>query len=244
AAAMLIRAIPAGGSVQAGASVAGRARSTLSPQIRRIVKQISASNIRSDIEKLVGFHTRHTLSETESETVGIGAARRWIKSEFDRYSRESGGRLKVEFDEYTQQPRPPRVPNAVKVVNVVATLAGEQAESRDRIYVVSGHYDSRASEPLDAKSPAPGADDDASGTAAVMEMARVMSRYKFDATVVFLAVAGEEQALLGSTHWAESAKQKKLNISGMITNDIIGSSHSENGHVDRTHVRVFAEGMP
>lgn len=217
----------------------------LNPQIQKIVREISAANIEAIIRKLVSFGTRHSLSETDSDTRGIGAARRWIKAELERYSKESGGRLKVEFDEFTQQPVA-RVPKPTQLVNVVATLLGRQPESKDRIYVVSGHYDSCvcAQDTLDATSDAPGANDDASGTAAVMEMARVMSRYEFDATIVFMTVAAEEQGLLGSTHWAEMAKQKNLNIAGMFTNDIIGSSRAEDGHIDNTHVRVFAEGVP
>jgi Peptidase family M28 len=127
---------------------------------------------------------------------------------------------------------------------VVATLPGTQPEARDRLYVVSGHYDSRASDPLDATSEAPGANDGASGTAAVMELARVMARHRFDATLVFLAVAGEEQSLDGSTHFARQAAQKKLNVAGMITNDIIGNSRRADGRVDRSRVRLFAEGVP
>ncbi|HET9529698.1 MAG TPA: M28 family peptidase, partial [Blastocatellia bacterium] len=215
----------------------------VNPQIQRIVREVSASNIEAIIKKLAGFHTRHTLSETESDTVGIGAARRWMKAELERYSRESGGRLVVEFDEFTQKPGG-RFAKEVQIVNVVATLPGRQPESKDRIYVVSGHYDSRASNVMDATSAAPGANDDASGTAAVMEMARVCSKYDFDATLVFMAVAAEEQGLNGSTHWAEMAKQKNLNVAGMITNDIIGSSRAEDGRVDNTHVRLFAEGVP
>jgi hypothetical protein len=226
-------------------SPATRPPDKLNPQIEKIVREISAANIEATIRKLVSFGTRHSLSETESETRGIGAARRWIKSEFERYSRESGGRLQVEFDEFTQPPVA-RIPKPTQLVNVVATLPGKQTESKDRIYVVSGHYDSCvcAQDLLDAKSDAPGANDDASGTAAVMEMARVMSKYEFDATLVFMTVAAEEQGLLGATHWAEMAKQKNLNVAGMITNDIIGSSHAEDGHIDNTHVRLFAEGVP
>lgn len=217
----------------------------LNPQIQKIVREISAANIEATIKKLVSFGTRHSLSETESDTRGIGAARRWIKSEFERYSKESGGRLQVEFDEFTQPPVA-RVPKPTQIVNVVATLPGRQAESKDRLYVVSGHYDSCvcAQDVLDGTSDAPGANDDASGTAAVMEMARVMSKYEFDATLVFMTVAAEEQGLLGSTHWAEMAKQKNLNVAGMITNDIIGSSRAEDGHIDNRHVRLFAEGVP
>src|SRR5215813_5707661 len=221
------------------------ANRTANPQIQKIVREISAANIEATIKKLVSFGTRHSLSETESNERGIGAARRWIKSEFDRYSRESGGRLQVAFDEFTQPPAQ-RIPTATQLVNVVATLPGKQPESKDRIYVVSGHYDSCvcAQDVLDAKTDAPGANDDGSGTAAVMEIARVMSKYEFDATLVFMTVAAEEQGLLGATHWAENAKQKSLNIAGMITNDIIGSSHSEDGRIDDKQVRLFAEGVP
>src|ERR1044072_6337183 len=163
----------------------------------------------------------------------------------ERYSKDAGGRLQVEFDSFIQ-PAGGRVTKPTEIVNVVATLPGRQAESKDRIYVVSGHYDSCVcnKDVLDATSYAPGANDDASGTAAVMEMARVMSRYEFDATLVFMTVAAEEQGLLGATHWAEMAKQKNLNIAGMITNDIIGSSRAEDGRVDNSHVRLFAEGVP
>jgi len=210
--------------------------------IAEIAGEISAKNIEATVRKLVSFRTRHTLSETTSDERGIGAARRWIKGELDRYSREAGGRLEVTLDEFIT-PAGRRVPRPTPIVNVVATLPGTQKEARDRLYVVSGHYDSRASDPEDANSDAPGANDDASGTAAVLELARVMSKRSFDATLVFLAVAGEEQALLGSTHWASAAAEKKLAIAGMITNDIIGNTRDRDGHVDRTHVRLFAEGI-
>ena len=213
------------------------------PQIAGVVKEISERNIEASIRKLVSFGTRHTLSQTTSETRGIGAARRWLQSEFERYAKDSGGRLQVTVDEFTQ-PAGERNPQPVQVVNVVATLPGEQAESRDRIYVVSGHYDSRVSNVMNATADAPGANDDASGVAAVLELARVMSRQKWDATLVFMAVAGEEQGLFGSTHWAKMAKEKNWNVAGMITNDIIGSSHADDGHLDNTHVRLFAEGVP
>ena len=147
------------------------------------------------------------------------------------------------MDEFTQGPGA-RNPEPVQVVNVVATLPGSQAESRNRLYVVTGHYDSRVSDPMNATADAPGADDDASGVAAVLEMARVMAKRKWDATLVFIAVAGEEQGLFGSSHWAQMAKEKNWNVAGMITNDIIGSSRAEDGTIDNKHVRVFAEGVP
>ncbi|MFL6567815.1 MAG: M28 family peptidase [Chthoniobacterales bacterium] len=218
--------------------------SKTNPQIAEVVKEISAKNIEAIDRKLVSFGTRHTLSDATSETRGIGAARRWIQSEFERYSKESGGRLQVTMDEFTQPPAPPRVLQPAQLVNVVATLPGTQAESSDRIYVVSGHYDSRVTDIMNATSDAPGANDDASGVSAVMEMARVMSKCKWDATIVFMAVPGEEQGLLGATHWAQMAKEKNWNIAGMLDNDIIGSSHADDGTVDNKHVRLFAEGVP
>ncbi len=212
-------------------------------QIAEGLREISAKNIEATIRKLVSFGTRHTLSDATSETRGIGAARRWIQSELERYSKDVDGRLEVMMDEFTQPPGE-RNPEPVQVVNVVATLPGSQPESRDRMYVVTGHYDSRVSDPMNATDDAPGANDDASGVAAVMEMARVMSKRKWDATLVFIAVAGEEQGLFGSTHWAQMAKEKGWNVAGMITNDIIGSSHADDGRVDNKHVRLFAEGVP
>lgn len=213
------------------------------PQIEKIVAEISPQRIERYVHKLVGFHTRHTMSETLSDTRGIGAARRWIKSELERCGAQAGDRLQVAFDSYVE-PAGLRLPRATEIVNVVATLAGMQAEAKERLYVVSGHYDSRASHVLDSEAFAPGADDDASGTAAVMELACVMARYRFDATLVFMAVAGEEQNLFGSTHWAEQAKQKNLDIAGMFTNDIIGSSRADDGRIDTGQVRLFAEGIP
>ncbi|MYN19764.1 M20/M25/M40 family metallo-hydrolase [Rugamonas sp. FT107W] len=212
-------------------------------QIDQIVREISPARIEGYINKLVGFRTRHTMSDTVSDTEGIGAARRWIKSELERCGAARGGRLQVAFDSHVA-PVSARISRPTEIVNVVATLPGTQAASVDRMYVVSGHYDSRNTDIMDAKGDAPGANDDASGTAAVMEMACVMAKYKFDATLVFMTVAAEEQGLLGAAHWAEQAKQKNLNIAGMFTNDIIGSSRDEHGKVDNTQVRLFAEGLP
>ncbi|TFW29191.1 M20/M25/M40 family metallo-hydrolase [Duganella callida] len=210
-------------------------------QIDQIVKEISPARIEGYINKLVSFRTRHTMSDTVSDTEGIGAARRWIKRELERCG--AGTALKVEFDSHIA-PVSARISQPTEIVNVVATLPGAQAASAQRMYVVSGHYDSRNTDVMDAKGDAPGANDDASGTAAVMEMACVMAKYQFDATLVFMTVAAEEQGLLGAAHWAELARQKNLNIAGMFTNDIIGSSHDEHGRKDDTQVRLFAEGLP
>jgi hypothetical protein len=211
--------------------------------VRAVLRSISPQRIEATVRKLVSFGTRHTLSDTASDDRGIGAARRWIKAQLDTCAQQSNGRLKVELDSFIAQPNR-RIAQPTELVNVVATLPGDQAESVGRIYVVSGHYDSMPSNVLDPKSDAPGANDDASGTAAVMELACAMSRLHFDATLVFMAVAGEEQGLVGSTHVAEEARKAGKNIAGMFTNDIIGSSRAEDGKVDRGRVRLFAEGVP
>ncbi len=220
-----------------------RRPSAINPTIRNIVREIDARNIERTIRKLVSFGTRNTLSEQNDPNRGIGAARDWLYEEFLRIAETSGGRMTVEKQAY-EQARAPRVLQPTMITNVVATLRGTQPASADRMYVVSGHYDSMCSSPTDAKCDAPGANDDASGTAAVLEMARAMARHNFDATIVFMAVAGEEQGLLGSTYYAEQAKQKNSNIDAMFTNDIIGNTLGGNGVRDRTTVRVFSEGVP
>ncbi|GAC1396104.1 MAG: M20/M25/M40 family metallo-hydrolase [Pyrinomonadaceae bacterium] len=208
-----------------------------------MLTDIDARNIERTIRTLVSFGTRNTLSAQDDPKRGIGAARDYLFDEFSKLQTQSGGRLIVEKQTFTQ-PIAPRVPTPTVLTNIVATLRGTQPESSNRIYVVSGHYDSMCGSPTDAKCDAPGANDDASGTAAVLEMARVMSTHEFEATIVFMAVAGEEQGLLGSTYFAEQAKQKNLDIEAMFTNDIIGSSHGGNGAHEPFAVRVFAEGVP
>jgi hypothetical protein len=212
-----------------------------------MIAEIDARNVERTIRKLVSFGTRNTLSVQDNPARGIGAARDWLYSEFQQVAATSGGRMTVEKQSYTQAAQPPprgRVPKDTVVTNVVATLRGAQAESASRVYVVSGHYDSMCTSPTDAECDAPGANDDASGTAAVLEMARVMATRRFDATLVFMAVAGEEQSLLGSTHFAEEAKKAGMDIEGMFTNDIVGNSHGGNGVHDPRTVRVFSEGVP
>lgn len=214
------------------------------PEIAAMVAAVDPARIEADIRTLAGFHTRHTLSDTTSDTTGIGAARRWIKAEFERISAATGGRLQVEFDAFQQPPTPPRMPEGGEIVNVVATLPGTQSGATERIYVVSGHYDSRSLGIMDADTHAPGANDDASGTAAVLELARVMSAYEFDAIIVFMAVAAEEQGLQGARHWANTAVDTGKNVAAMFTNDIVGNTTDEKGRIDRSHVRLFAEGVP
>ncbi len=211
--------------------------------IGNIVREIDARNVEATIRKLVSFGTRSTLSEQNDPKRGIGAARDWLYSEFLKAAATSQGRMTVEKQSFEQQ-KAARVPQPTILTNIVATLKGSQPEASDRIYVVSGHYDSMCNSPTDAKCDAPGANDDASGTAAVLEMARVMAKYEFDATIVFMAVAGEEQGLLGSTHFAEEAKKKSWNVDAMFTNDIVCNTLGGNGARDRGTVRAFSEGVP
>lgn len=219
------------------------ASSVRQQQIARIVQKIDARNIERTIRKLVSFGTRNTLSTQSDPNRGVGAARDWLFSEFSKAAEQSGGRMTVEKQTF-EQAKAARVPQPTMVTNVVATLRGTQPESSGRTYIVSGHYDSMCTSPTDATCDAPGANDDASGTAAVLEMARVMAPYKFDATIIFMTVAGEEQGLLGSTYAAEQALQKKIDVEAMFTNDIIGSSLGGNGVRDQHTVRVFSEGVP
>jgi len=214
------------------------------PDIREIVSGISAERIQRSIYVLASFKTRHTLSDPLPSGDGIGGAASWIRAELGRDSAQAGGRLKVDLDSFDQASSPPMDPQQVQVTNLVATLPGTEQGPGGRILVVSGHYDSRVTNPRDATSPAPGADDDASGAASVLELARVMSHFKFGATIVFLVVAGEEQGLYGSTHWAKGARERHADIEAMLDNDIIGSSRSESGKVDRGTVRLFAQGVP
>ncbi|PQO90290.1 aminopeptidase [Massilia phosphatilytica] len=227
----------------AGANAAPLTDATLPARqadVDAIVREISPQRIHAYVEKLVSFGTRHTMSETESNTRGIGAARRWIKAELERCG---AGRLDVQFQSHVH-PVANRISRPTEIVNVVATLPGTQAASKDRYYVVSGHYDSRVTDVMNHTADAPGANDDASGTAAVIEMACVMSRHKFDASLVFMTVAAEEQGLYGSGDYAAKAKAAGMNIAGMLNDDIIGSSHDENGKLDNAEVRLFAEGVP
>ena len=213
------------------------------PEIARLVRDVSQSRLETTIRALAGFGTRHSLSATDDPKRGIGAARRWIKARLDACAAEAGARLKVEFDEFVQEPSA-RVPKAVPMVNVVATLEGVDPVAKARTLVVSGHYDSMCSNVMNSECDAPGANDDASGTAVVMELACVFAKSRFPATLVFMAVAGEEQGLLGATHWAKVAHERGVNVEAMITNDIVGNAHDDTGRRDATVLRLFAEGVP
>jgi Peptidase family M28 len=214
-------------------------------RISAALQQISAERIRANIEKLASFGTRLTLSAQDPAAIasgrGIGAAREWIKSEFERYAKDCGGCLEVKTDSFTE-PAADRIPQPTEITNVYAVLKGADSGNAKRIVLVTGHYDSRPSNTLDVKADAPGANDDASGTAVSLECARVLSKLKFPATIIFLTVAGEEQGLNGSHHFAQMAKEQGWTIEAVLNNDIVGGDKS--AEQDHSVVRVFSEGLP
>lgn len=225
--------------------VAQAAEPAPDPAIAAALKQVSPERIRASIEKLVSFGTRSTISAQDPASIasgrGIGAAREWIKSELERYSKDCGGCLEVKTDSFTEAPAR-RIPSPTQITNVYAVLKGTDQERAKNIVLVTGHYDSRNSDTFDIKGDAPGANDDASGTAVSLECARVLSKLKFPATIVFLTVAGEEQGLNGSRHFAQMARQEKWLLEAVLNNDIVGGDRSS--EQDSSVVRVFSEGLP
>ncbi|MEO8239864.1 MAG: M28 family metallopeptidase [Flavobacterium sp.] len=214
------------------------------PEIKKMIIEVKADNLEATVRKLVSFGTRHTLSDTKSKTKGIGAAQKWVKSEFDKYALESNGRLTSIIDYFTVKADGKRITADSQLGNVMATLKGTDPDD-NRILIISGHLDSRVSNVLNIKSDAPGANDDASGVSAVMELAKIMSKRSFPCTIIFVAVTGEEQGLYGSRHLAELAKESNWNIIVMLNNDMIGNSLSSGTNLrDNTQVRIFSEAIP
>jgi hypothetical protein len=209
--------------------------------LREILRQIDRRNLTNTVQTLASFGTRHTLSSQTDPSRGIGAATAWIFDQMQSFAAESGGRMTVERQSFVQQPGP-RVPAPTTITNVIATLRG--STNPERVYVISGHIDSRVTDVLDATSDAPGADDDASGVAVVMELARILAKRAPEATIVLTAVAGEEQGLFGSAFQAASYKAAGADIQGMFSNDIVGSSTAEEGTRDARTLRLFTEGVP
>ncbi|KAH9880225.1 hypothetical protein IAQ61_000514 [Plenodomus lingam] len=210
-------------------------------EIQAMVEEISASNIEAIITKLVSFGTRHTLSQQNSSTYGIGAARDWIAAEMRRYAGDSEGRMSVVVQSYVQ-PVASRIPFPVRISNVVATVRG--SEEPERVYVMTGHYDSRVTDVMDYTSDAPGANDDASGTAIAMELARILAKRRPRSTIILAAVAGEEQGLYGAGYLAGTLKNSSTNVEGMLNCDIVGSSTGDRGQRDPFTIRAFAQGPP
>ncbi|HTJ37875.1 MAG TPA: M28 family metallopeptidase [Dactylosporangium sp.] len=211
-------------------------------ELRRLLGEIDDRRIKATVLRLVAFGTRHTLSSQTDPARGIGAARDWLYAQFQAVAAASGGRMTVEKQSFVQPPGA-RNPEPVTVTNVVATLRG--TVSPDRVHVVSGHYDSRITDVLNFTDDAPGADDDASGVAVVLELARVFATRPTESTIVFVAFAGEEQGLFGSTYFAAQLKAASANVAAMFSNDIVGASQAWDGTApDPRTLRLFVEGVP
>ena len=214
------------------------------PIIESMVSEVNSDSLKSHIQNLVKFGTRSTLSTTTDPKKGIGAARAWVLSRFQEFAKQSDGRMTAKIDSWTQLKDAKRVDADIQMGNVMATLKGSDPTD-DRIFLVSGHIDSRVSNVMNRTDDAPGANDDGSGTAAVIELTRVMAKAKFPATVIFLVVSGEEQGLLGAEYLATKAVEEKWNIEGILNNDIMGSNNSsETNIIDNTRIRIFSEGLP
>lgn len=213
------------------------------PEIDKMVKQVSADSLQSYIEKMVSFGTRNTLSIQSNPNRGIGAARNWVLNKFHQFARRSNGRLTAFIDTITYKADNRRVSRDIVLGNVVATLQGTDPNDK-RIFLISGHLDNMRSSPTDSTGDAPGANDDGSGSAAVIECARIMSQHSFPATLIFVTVSGEEQGLLGAGFMAQKAKKENRNIEAVLNNDIMGSNNSsETKIIDNTRIRVFSEGL-
>ena len=213
------------------------------PEIESMLNEISADSLKVNMYKLVSFGTRNTLSTQLSATRGIGAARNWILSKFNEYAKNSNGRLTAFIDTVRYMPDGKRVDRPINLGNVVATLKGTDPNDK-RIFIISGHMDNMRTKVMDSVGDAPGANDDGSGTVAVMECARVMSKRSFPATIIFVTVAGEEQGLIGANFIAKKARKENWAIEAVLNNDIMGSNNSnETNIIDNTKLRVFSEGL-
>ncbi|MBN7810711.1 M20/M25/M40 family metallo-hydrolase [Algoriphagus sp. H41] len=212
------------------------------PAIEQLVSEVSSDSLKKYIHELAAFHSRHTLSKDDKN--GMPAAQRYVLSKFNSFAKSSSGRMTAEIEHFVTPADGRRITAESEVANVVATLKGTDPAD-DRIFIISGHLDSRNKDVMDAEGGAPGANDDGSGVAAVMELARVMAKMEFSATLMFVAFTGEEQGLKGATYLADKAKAERWNIAGVLNNDIIGNSNSSETLIsDNTKVRIFSETIP
>lgn len=210
-------------------------------QIEKMVAEVSKDSLESYIRKMVSFGTRNTLSTQTDAKRGIGAARNWVLYQFNEFAKQSNGRLSAIIDTTTLQKDGRRVDTVLLLGNVVATLKGTDPAD-DRLFIISGHLDNMRTNVMDRKGDAPGANDDASGVAALLECARIMSKRSFPATILFVAFSGEEQGLLGANYMSEKAKRLNWNIEAVLNNDIMGSNNSnETNIINNTKIRVFSE---
>src|SRR3954469_21586417 len=232
------RSIALGSLLLIGAAPAPRSPLAPDAQLRTIIAPVSQAQLRHTIETLVSFGTRHTLSSQTDPKRGIGAALNWAESEFNRYSAECGNCLTVgrASDTFTGD----RIPAPTKITDVFAIQRG--TERPNDVVIITGHIDSRVTDIMNANAFEPGANDDGSGSAAVLEAARVLSKRKFAGTIVYAALSGEEQGLYGGKVIAAYAKAQGWNVIANLNNDIIGSSCGSDGVCDSTHVRVLSEG--
>lgn len=226
-----------------GANLGSVAQVAQDNRMYEIIDNCNPDRIQKDIEKLVGFGTRHTLSDTTSEVRGIGAARRWIKSEFEEISKACGNCLEVKYQSGDVLPgESRRIPEGVHIVNVMAIKRGSKYPNR--YIIMSGDIDSRVSNSLNATSDSPGANDNASGIAGVLEASRVLSKFDFASSIIFVGLSGEEQGLFGGKILAEEAKAKEWEIIGVLNNDMIGNIHGIDGVIDNSTFRVFSQAAP
>jgi Zn-dependent M28 family amino/carboxypeptidase len=208
------------------------------PVLRRAAAAVSVAELHTTIERLVGFGTRHTLSDTTSPSRGIGAARTWVRGQFEGFAQACGGCLTIATPSETVTGE--RIPRPTEVMDVLAIQRG--TDEPDRVVVISAHLDSRVRDVQDATSDAPGANDDGSGVAAVLEAARILSQHRFRATIVYAVLSGEEQGLYGGRVLANYAQAQHWRVEADLNNDIIGNTHGADGSRDATHIRVFSEG--
>jgi len=225
------------GPALSGPAMAQPAGPAEQPLLRQVAGEVQADALHATIERLVAFGTRHTLSDTASPTRGIGAARVWVKGRFGEIGQTCGC---LEIVTPSQVFTGDRIPKPTEVMDVIGIQRG--TGDPNRVVVISGHLDSRVSDPMNATSDAPGANDDASGVAAVLEAARVLSKHRFSATIVYAVLSGEEQNLYGGKVLADYATAQGWRVEADLNNDIVGNTHGMDGHADDTHVRVFSEG--
>jgi hypothetical protein len=215
----------------------------VNPTVQKMVDAVRADSIRANVETMVGFKTRHTLSDTVSNEEGVGAARRWLKAKFERISEQCGGCLEVRYQKtVVEEGETDRIPGDTPVYNVVAIQRG--VEHPNRYVLIGGHLDSRVSDIMDSTSVAPGANDDASGVAGAIEAARVLSKHEFESSLIYVGYTGEEQGLFGSTHAAEVAVEEEWKMAGVLNNDMIGNIRGIDGVVENNTFRVFSQRRP